>query len=32
MKNLDNKELLELYSIIKEFLKNLEEQREELDQ
>lgn len=32
MKNLDNKDLLELYKIIKDFLKSLEAQKEELDQ
>jgi hypothetical protein len=32
MKDLDSKELLELYKIIKDFLKNLESQKEELDQ
>lgn len=32
MKDLDSKELLELYKIIKDFLKSLEDQKEELDQ
>ena len=32
MKDLDSKELLELYKIIKDFLKSLESQKEELDQ
>ena len=32
MKDLDNKDLLELYKIIKDFLQSLENQKEELEQ
>ncbi len=32
MKDLDSKELLELYKLLKEFIQSLENQKEELEQ